>query len=203
MDHLKVRTTTGQPRLMSVYDVIKKVYSKNCRQVWSDLARTHPELASRTSLHKFHGQGQRPTPVAPAELVELIVRTVLANARQSSVEKREALATFGYSAAPQLDVHRRFTELEICADLIQAFHSLDPVRQYIVGRYRIDLYLRRVKVAIECDEHGHRKYSSDAEAARESFIVSREGCRFVRFDPYAPGFCILQLIGQIVALLHR
>lgn len=199
-----VRSTSVMPQLISVIDVIAAaIKSKTPQSCWRDLKRSHPDLASRTKLHKFPGQGQRPTPVAPAELIEFIVRAVVANARQSSAEKREALATFGYSAAPQLDVHRRFTELEICADLIKAFGSLDPVRQYIVGRYRIDLYLRRVKLAIECDEHGHRKYSSDAEAARESFIVSREGCRFVRFDPYAPGFCTLQLIGQIVALLHR
>ena len=197
---------SGPERLMSVFDAVTLATTrKNVTSCWCDLRHTHPNLASRVSLHKFPGQGQRLTPVAPAGLMEVIIRTVLSNSRRSLEEKRHALVTCGYSTAPEFDVQRQFAETEIVSDLSKAFTSLDPIKQFIVGQYRIDLYLRRVKIAIECDEHGHRSrnYSAEAEAGRESFIVSRTGCQFVRFDPYAAEFCTMKLIGSIVALSHR
>ena len=55
-------TPDGQP---SVFDMIKILGGqKNPTAVWVRLVSSHPEVATKTSYFQFHGQGQRPTPVA-------------------------------------------------------------------------------------------------------------------------------------------
>jgi hypothetical protein len=82
--------------------------------------------------------------------------------------------------------------------VIAAFVGLNPIPQYKVGPYRIDLYFEAYKIALECDENGHCDLSAINEQERQQFIEQNLGCTFIRFNPDEEGFNI----GNIIAELH-
>ena len=96
---------------------------------------------------------------------------------------------------------QKITEEEVMQDISKALAALGPIRQFAIGSYRIDLYLSKPKIAMECDENGHRAYEQQAEMQRQTFIEEQLGCTFVRFDPYAPGFSVLETISRVVEKL--
>ena len=98
---------------------------------------------------------------------------------------------------------KRVTEEEIVQQLSTAFSRFGPIKQFRIGSYRIDLYLSKLKVAVECDEHGHVGYSQLHEEQRQAFIQTQLGCTFVRFDPYAPGFDVMEQVARILERLEH
>lgn len=74
--------------------------------------------------------------------------------------------------------------------------SIEYVREFKIGKYRIDLYLPKYKIAIECDEYGHKGYKD--EEIREQFIRQQLDCKFVRFNPHEEGFSILHVIKTLL-----
>lgn len=85
--------------------------------------------------------------------------------------------------------------------IVKSFAGKRPVTQRNVGPYRIDLYFEHEKVAVECDENGHRDRSRAHEQRRQKYITDTLGCRWVRFDPDAPAFDIFDVIGEISKLM--
>jgi very-short-patch-repair endonuclease len=75
---------------------------------------------------------------------------------------------------------------------------IEMKRQFKVGKYYIDLYIPKFKLAIECDEYGHQTYSVAAETTRQKFIEDTLGCKFIRFDPCDSNFDITQLMNTIM-----
>lgn len=55
-------------------------------------------------------------------------------------------------------------------------------KQFRVGKYKIDYYILNIKLAIEYDEDGHRRYDKNGENKRREFIESQLGCTFCRVD---------------------
>ena len=86
--------------------------------------------------------------------------------------------------------------LDTICEAIKGFtpHS----RQYPVGPYKIDLYLRDLKIVVECDEMKHRTYSKLNEAIREQFIKEKLDCKFLRYDPARP-----EQVGGIINKIIR
>ncbi len=112
--------------------------------------------------------------------------------------KRRMLEEYGCETE-NVDVEARvYTESEIVPQLTKAFAACNPMTQFGVGPYRVDIYLQGPKIAVECDENGHSSYGKVAEASRESFIKETLGCRFVRFNPHAAGFDVLDVVAAIV-----
>ncbi|AOL97826.1 MULTISPECIES: DUF559 domain-containing protein [Bacillus] len=63
-----------------------------------------------------------------------------------------------------------------------AFKNVFIIEQQVkCGVYYID-YVIDKKVAIECDEHGHKYYSKHKELEREEYI-KRKGYKLIRFNP--------------------
>ena len=54
------------------------------------------------------------------------------------------------------------------SNIIVAFMHHKVVTQYIVDDYRIDLYFPDRKIAVECDEYGHRDRDPEAEKIRQN-----------------------------------
>ena len=48
------------------------------------------------------------------------------------------------------------------------------------GKYRIDLYLPEINVAIEYDENNHQHYTYEQQELRQQLIEEELGCRFIR-----------------------
>ena len=78
-----------------------------------------------------------------------------------------------------------------------AFHGESMTCQHHVDGYRIDLYFPEYKLAIECDEFGHRDRDIEYEVKRQKYIEEKLKCSFIRFNPDAPDFNIFRVINRI------
>jgi hypothetical protein len=86
--------------------------------------------------------------------------------------------------------------------IVRAFNHLPSIPHYHVEPYYVDLYLPNHKIAVECDEDGHQRYTREAESARQAHIESALHCRFVRYNPDAADFNIGDVIHQIMLLVY-
>lgn len=72
------------------------------------------------------------------------------------------------------------------------------LRHYDVKGNRVDLYLKDLNIAIECDERDHEYRPKWYENLRQQEIEERLGCRFIRFNPDQPGFNIGTVINELI-----
>jgi very-short-patch-repair endonuclease len=71
------------------------------------------------------------------------------------------------------------------------------MKQYPVDGYKIDLYLPNLKLAVECDEQGHKNYDIVEHNARQVYIEKKEQCSFIRFNPHEKNFNVGHVINKI------
>ena len=88
-------------------------------------------------------------------------------------------------------------EQDILRQIMQAFTGEEMIHQFGVGKYRIDLYFLKYKLAIEVDEFGHRDRDIGYEVEREKCLAKLLNCSFARFNPDAKEFCILEVVKKI------
>ena len=101
-----------------------------------------------------------------------------------------------------LTVLKCLPEQESIRVLEVAFADLNPIRQFAVHGYRIDLYLAEINVAVECDENKHSwKSGYPDDKSREAKIKSALGCSFVRYNPNKAGFNLGSVIRAIRELI--
>ena len=155
--------------------------------------------------HQFPGRGQQATPVAPPGVVRQVLARVIARRRMSAIAKQALIVKFDLASEELvLSAHVQiFVECESMQYIIVAFQACMPVPQFVVGPYRVDLYLQKGNVLVECDEFGHASYDRLAEVQRQDFIKAATGGVFVRYNPSAKDFSILDVIAKIVAALVK
>jgi very-short-patch-repair endonuclease len=183
-DSTEIRTT--EDGRFSVFDVIKFCGQKNPWEVWKRLVERYPELLDKCDKFKFPGKGQRQTPVADRQTIELILQYLRCHPDQFAVTSNKFFPR---------------TETQVVSVLAAAFADYNPITQFTVHGYRIDLYLAGANIAIEVDENGHAHYDSNEEIKRAKVIKSALGCSFVRFDPYAFDFNMGDVILKIRNLI--
>ena len=88
-------------------------------------------------------------------------------------------------------------ETETLGYIKQAFHGEQYETQYKCGDYYVDLYFPLYKIAIECDEHGHRYNNIKLELKRQRMIEIETGCKFIRYNPDEEKFSIFKVINEI------
>jgi very-short-patch-repair endonuclease len=170
----------------SVYDVVKFCGKQNPRDAWNDLKKKYPEVVGKTETHKFPGRGQQETPIADRYVMTEILEILRCSPTQESITSNKFYPK---------------TEDQIISVLKKAFHDCEPCPQFYCNGYRIDLYLAKYRIAIECDESSHSAYCKTKESTREKIIKSALGCSFVRFDPYAKDFNLGDVIANIRKLI--
>ena len=74
-------------------------------------------------------------------------------------------------------------------------------RQFVVGRYKVDLYIKELNIVIECDENGHDDYDKEKEKKREEFIKKTLKCDLIRYNPNAKDFDLSDIINKIIIQL--
>jgi very-short-patch-repair endonuclease len=89
-------------------------------------------------------------------------------------------------------------ENDIIGAIIKTFGNEKYETQFLVGKYKIDLYFTEKKIAIECDEYNHKGRNKNYEANRQKYIENKLGCKFIRFDPDDGNFDIFLLIKKII-----
>ena len=87
--------------------------------------------------------------------------------------------------------------------IMEAFRGLSMKYQYAVYPYRIDLYFLDYKIAVECDENGHKDYDQKSEKERQQFLEDSLGCQFVRYNPDGQGFSIFKVINKIFTKVQK
>ena len=101
-----------------------------------------------------------------------------------------------------LDAKKKVVDEKNIVKLLRKALPFEAVPQFAIGPfYRIDLYLPKHKIAIECDEFRHEAYDRRKDETRERFISDQLGCRWVRFDPYSPEYCPFLVIRRILRLV--
>ena len=105
----------------------------------------------------------------------------------------------GISIPKDIDITK---EQKTIGQIRRAFQHLRTVQQYKVAPYYIDLYFPDYRIAVECDEEGHRRYDPKDERKRQNYIEQRLSCAFVRYNPDAPNFNIGDVINQIIVLIY-
>lgn len=73
-------------------------------------------------------------------------------------------------------------------------------RQYIMGKYRVDLYFIDYNLVIECDENGHIDRNIVQEKCKENYILSL-GNTLIRYNPNVPSFDLSNVLRDINAVL--
>lgn len=102
----------------------------------------------------------------------------------------------------ELDIMQSPIETETIRVIEAAFSHLNPVDQFFVDGYRIDLYFPTQRVAVECDETHHNKtVNREADEERRLKITNILGCSWVRYAPHEPGFNIGKVINQLIQKL--
>jgi very-short-patch-repair endonuclease len=105
----------------------------------------------------------------------------------------------GVSIPNDIDITR---EQKTIGQIRRAFQHLRTIQQYKVAPYSIDLYFPDYRIAVECDEEGHRRYTPKAERKRQNYIEQRLNCTFVRYNPDSPNFNIGDVINEIIVLIY-
>ena len=136
---------------------------------------------------KTRGGNQPVTTLSHEGVLELVSKSRLPKA----IEIAEQLGILSFRSLP---------EQESVRVLETAFADLAPVRQFAVCSYRIDLYLAKANIAIECDENGH-SYGYPNDAEREQKIKSVLGCSFVRYNPSLIDFNLGDVVFAVRQLL--
>jgi very-short-patch-repair endonuclease len=95
-------------------------------------------------------------------------------------------------------ITRLYKEQETIGQIIQVFGYKRYKTQFSVGSYRIDLYFPDDKLAIECDEFGHKDRCAEYETKREEFVRKELECKFIRYNPDSKNFSIFVIIREIV-----
>lgn len=75
-------------------------------------------------------------------------------------------------------------------------------RQYVIGKYRVDMYFVEYKLAIECDENNHADRNEEYETEREAYIIS-QGNKIIRFDPSAKNFDLSNVLNAIYKVIYQ
>jgi very-short-patch-repair endonuclease len=79
---------------------------------------------------------------------------------------------------------------------------VETIRQFIIGKYRVDLYFPQHNIVVECDEFGHVDRDKIYEHTREQYLIS-QGNTIIRFNPNEPNFDLSNVLNQINVLLLK
>lgn len=178
-------------------DIISTPTKKYASEIIKRISKIHPQLGF--SYHKFAGRG-RYTPVVTECQYHAFVPLLIAHSRMSSLRANEVKEQLGLE---HLMVVAATAEYETIDVIEAAFVNFGPIRQFAVADYRIDLYLTRLDIAIECDESNHQGYNRDAEKLRTDTISAIKKCVWVRYNPHKTGFNVGEVISRILAVPMR
>lgn len=88
-------------------------------------------------------------------------------------------------------------ETSFIINIKQAFNGENMITQYSVGKYKIDLYFPKYKLAVEFDELKH-KFTQKEDKLRQEYIISKLNCRFERIKEDENIFISINRIFKII-----
>lgn len=77
--------------------------------------------------------------------------------------------------------------------------NYEVIYQYNILKYRIDIYIPKLNIAIEYDENNHNTYTYEEQELRQRIIEKELNCEFIRVsDDYSIGDAIGIVLAQII-----
>ena len=73
---------------------------------------------------------------------------------------------------------------------------LKTQRQFMIGKYKVDLYFIDYNLVIECDEYNHEDRDIIKEKIREEYILSL-GNKIIRYNPNETNFDLSNVLREI------
>ena len=87
--------------------------------------------------------------------------------------------------------------------IIRMFKNEDIETQFVIKEYRIDLYFKRYKLAIEYEDNSNKQVDSDKEKRRQELIEKNLVSKFIRFNPDQSGFNIIDVLSEIYEFIMK
>lgn len=117
----------------------------------------------------------------PYTELSTLVGWVIKHSRMSTHRQQWICDTLGMGSSPS-------GQIQLCLEehLVSMLEQVCPYtiqKQYRLERYRLDVYLPEVKLAVEIDERGHQHYDETHEREKEQCIASH-GIRLLRLNPH-------------------
>jgi very-short-patch-repair endonuclease len=85
--------------------------------------------------------------------------------------------------------------------IYNSFNSIFKIkRQFIIKKYKVDLYFPEYNLVIECDENNHENRDPLYEKTRENYITSL-GNTIIRFNPNDEKFELSYVIKEVIKVL--
>ena len=188
---------------VSVLDLIRSITggtSSSAQTKLRGMLKSDAFLSSIITSRRLNEKGVTTPVVSSGDHADYICTRVIAGLRKSTREKQAMAEKHGVSGMLHVMTPVECDYMDILED---AFRAYDPRRQYRVGGYRVDLYLRIPRIVIECDEDGHKAYCQQREMQREAHVRIQTGSTFVRFDPYERGFRFGRFIAKIMGMIQE
>ncbi len=84
--------------------------------------------------------------------------------------------------------------------LFETFKGIIVIeKQYIVGNYRVDWYIPKYNIIIECDENNHKYYDKLIDNRRTSYIDNvLKNPKWIRFSPELKNFNIGTVLNNLL-----
>jgi very-short-patch-repair endonuclease len=196
-EHTEIRVTPdNQLSILDIFNVLayKKSTQNSYRQKLKHVLDIHPEFKQNVVCYTF-SESKSKMPVVNMNNVRELITYYVRTSKMPTFRKSELMKACGIDVANLY--LKRSTEHEHVELLSLAFKSCSPQYQYAVGKYRIDLYLEKVNIAVECDEYNHRSYDSQDERVRNDYISKELHCHWIRYNPYMKGFHIGNVVNAI------
>lgn len=161
--------------ILGIADVKSVTRNYTCEQI----TKVKNADIRQISFRKLNNAGEK-------FLTESGVLTLINKCRGYSSEKKEKLIRFLFPSK-EIIVINDIKEIKFLDKLEEVLFVFDihGIRQYRIGKYRIDLYLPELNIAIEYDENEHKSYTYKEQELREKYIKNILSCDFIRVNDYS------------------
>ena len=90
-------------------------------------------------------------------------------------------------------------EQNTLSQVMQVFRGEEMIHRFGAGKYRINLYFPKYKLAVEHDEFDHCNRDIGYQVEQQKHIEKPLNCIFVRFKHDAKDFYILDVVNKVFA----
>lgn len=190
------RDSTGRYSIIDAVRIATGKKSRHASEFVKTVVSQYPEIRTKITYCQFSGERQRKTPVCDVDTVKQIIKILLASCRMTQKQQRSVIEVFCLDSIKIVKICPEANCIEIIRN---ALVDYDPVQQFHIYKYRVDLFIMKLNIVVECDEHEHASYDEDTE--RTATITDLLNCRWVRFDPYSNDFCVGHVICKIMRMI--
>lgn len=184
--------------LYSCYDILNYVGRKSGKKRFVDKCKSETTFQYESIFTKTGERKGGLVQCASVENIKILVLFHILTARPTEEERKKLFSEFNLEGATMESGFLPRAETQTISIICRALpFKAEPNKH--VGTYYIDCYFPGLRIALECDEYGHKNYNKVDEEARQKFIQEQLGCTFVRYDPYEEEFDVLVVIRDIIS----